>query len=235
VYGVLGVVFVLQGLGVWRMPETVTPRAGALASLRPNFRLPHALRGPLLRGTPALIGTWALAGFYGSLGPSLVRRLTHSSSLVLGGVMLFVFAGSGALTVLLTRERAPRPLMTVGSLALALGVGFTLAAVPFASPTLFFVGTSLAGAGFGGAFQGAIRSVIPLAEPHERAGVLSIVYVIAYLAMGLPAIAGGIRAVHGGGVFETAREYGFGVILCALLAFVGALRSALPRRPAVTA
>lgn len=229
VYGVLAVVFVLQAVGVVLMPETVTRRPGALASMKPHFGLPPALRRPLLLASPALIGTWALAGFYGSLGPSLIRRLTQSSSLALGGLALFVMAGSGALTVLLTRQRAPGHLMTLGTAALAAGVGLTLLAIPAASPALFFAGTALAGAGFGGGFQGAIRSVLPLAEPHERASVLSVVYVIAYLAMGLPAIAGGLRAVHGGGVFETAREYGLGVILFASVAFAGSLRDFLPR------
>ncbi|MEY4582102.1 MAG: hypothetical protein RL701_6805, partial [Pseudomonadota bacterium] len=40
VYCVLGVIFALQAWGVTRMPETVTRRAGALASLKPQFRVP---------------------------------------------------------------------------------------------------------------------------------------------------------------------------------------------------
>ena len=36
--------------------------------------------------------------------------------------------------------------------------------------------------------------MIPLAAPHQRAGVLSILYVVAYLAMGAPAVLGGLRS-----------------------------------------
>ena len=43
----------------------------------------------------------------------------------------------------------------------------TLAGVHADSVSMFFVGTSAAGIGFGSAFQGALRSVLPLAEPHE--------------------------------------------------------------------
>lgn len=229
VYGVLAGVFVLQSIGVWFMPETASRRPGALASLKPRLEVPSHLRRPLLLAAPALVGTWALAGFYGSLGPTLVRRLMHSSSLVVGGLALFAFAGTGALTALLTRNRASRSLMTFGNAALALGVGLTLLAVSLGSPALFFVGTMLSGVGFAGGFQGAIRSVLPLAATHERASVLSVMYVLAYLAMGLPAIAGGVRAVHGGGVFETAREYGFGVIALAGLALLGSLRQTTPK------
>ena len=45
-----------------------------------------------------------------------------------------------------------------------------------------------------------VRTVLPLAAPEERAGVLSTLYVVAYLAMGVPAVFAGFRVVHGGGV-----------------------------------
>jgi len=113
--------------------------------------------------------------------------------------------------------------MTFGTAALVAGVAITLLAMASASLGVFFVGAVIAGAGFGAGFQGAIRSVLPLAAPGERAGVLSILYVIAYLAMGLPAVLGGLRVVHGGGVLTTAREYGAAVTALAALALIGTL------------
>jgi hypothetical protein len=38
---------------------------------------------------------------------------------------------------------------------------------------------------------------VPLARPAERAGVISVAYVICYLAMGLPAIIAGVLVTHG--------------------------------------
>jgi MFS family permease len=223
VYLVLGAVFVVQALGVVVMPESVTRRPGALASLRPQLRLPPRLRAPLLVAAPALIAAWALAGFYGSLGPILLRRLAGSSSLALGGVALFVLAGSGAVTVLALRARSSRAVMALGTAALVVGVATTLVATATASLSVFFVGAVIAGAGFGAGFQGAIRSVLPLAAPHERAGVLSILYVISYVAMGAPAVLGGLLVVHGGGLLPTAREYGAAVMALAGLALLGTL------------
>jgi hypothetical protein len=218
---VLCAIFVLQSLGAMLMPESVTPRPGALASLRPHFRLPVAVRGAVLLAIPALVATWALAGFYGSLGPALVRRILGSSSVVVGGLTLFVLAGSGAITVLLLRHRTARAMMTFGATALIVGVGLTLLATARGSALLFFTGAALAGAGFGAGFQGAIRTVLPLTAAHERAGVLSVLYVVSYLGMGLPAVLGGLRVVHGGGLLTTAREYGAAVMLLAAVALVG--------------
>jgi hypothetical protein len=94
-----------------------------------------------------------------------------------------------------------------------------LAAVPAGSPILFFAGTAIAGAGFGGGFQGGLRTIVPLAGPAERAGVIAVIYVICYLALGLPAIGAGVLVVHTT-VTHTAVLFGLGVI--ALAASTGA-------------
>jgi MFS family permease len=221
IYLVFGAIFVAQAIGVAFMPESATPREGALRSLRPHLRLPPAVRTPTLVAAPALIATWALVGFYGSLGPSLVRRLLGSSSLVLGGLVLFVLAASGAVTVLLSRARSARSVLLFGNVALIAGVGLTLIGIANGAPSAFFAGTVLAGAGFGSGFQGAIRTVVPLAAAHQRAGVLSVLYVIAYLSMGVPAVFAGLRVVHGGGLMNTAQEYGIAVIALAAAALLG--------------
>jgi predicted MFS family arabinose efflux permease len=221
VYLVLLAVFALQAVGVVLMTETVTPKAGALASLRPEIQLPRRLRGAVLVAAPVLVAVWALGGLYGSLGPALVGRVVGSSSLSLGGLALFTLAGSAALTVLLTRNVAPARVMSAGIVALIAGVVMTLAAISADSAVGFFVGSAVAGVGFGGGFQGGIRIVIPSAAPHERAGVLSLLYIVSYLALGLPAVIGGVLVVHGGGLLDTAREYGIAVIVFAGLALIG--------------
>jgi MFS family permease len=232
VYLVFFGVFVLQVLGVALMTETVTPRPGALASMRPHLRLPPVVRRPFLLAAPVLVAAWALAGFYGSLGPALVHRIVAGHSLLLGGLTLFVLAGSGALTVLAMRQRSATTFMVFGATVLLVGVGLTLVAAARASAPLFFVGAVLAGMGFGAGFQGAIRTVLALTQPHERAGVLSVLYVVSYLAMGVPAVAAGFRVVHGGGLTHTAREYGFAVMILAALALVGALARRPPAQSA---
>jgi predicted MFS family arabinose efflux permease len=228
VYLVLLGVFVLQWIGVALMPETSAPVPGAVASLRPQFGLPAAARRPMLAAIPALVAIWSLAGFYGSLGPALVRRVVGSDSLVLGGLGLFVLAASAAITVLVLHHAGARTLTMLGTAALLVGSGTTYLAISHDSSIALFAGMVIAGVGFGGGFQGAVRSVIPLAAPHERAGVLSLVYVVSYLAMGLPAVLAGYFVVDGGGVISTAKEYAIAVMVLAALAAFGAIRPARP-------
>jgi MFS family permease len=233
IYLALGAVFMFQAVGVSFMAEMSTPRPGALASLRVRFALPSTVRGPMLVAAPALIAAWSLAGLYGSLGPSLVRLTVGRTSFVLGGLALFVIAGSGALTVVLLRSTTPRTVMFIGTVGLLAGVSLTVLAVYATSAVGFFVGSAVAGIGFGAGFQGAIRSVVPLAAPHERSGVLSILFVISYLAMGVPAVIAGVLVVHGGGILATTRDYGLAVMVLALAALLGVIRRPADRATAV--
>jgi MFS family permease len=224
VYLVLFGVFVLQAIGVALMAESSTRKPGALASLRPRLAAPATVRRPLLVAIPALVAVWALAGLYGALGPTLVRLVIGQNSFVLGGLALFALAGAGAVTVLVLRNTPPRLVMFIGAVALLVGTAVTLVGVASASPVVFFAGTLVAGVGFGAGFQGGIRTVVPLAAPHQRSGVLSTVFVVSYLSMGVPAVIAGFLVVHGGGVLSTTWEYGAAVMVLAALALVGLLR-----------
>jgi hypothetical protein len=136
---------------------------------------------------------------------------------------LTVMAATGALAVVATRTRQPRAMVALGSAALVVGVGITLLAVGQGLVGPFFVGAVVAGAGFGAGFQGAVAAVVSQAGAHERAGVLSVLYVVAYMSMGLPAVLGGLRASHGHGLVGTTIEYGLVVMILGSLAVAGAL------------
>ncbi len=102
-------------------------------------------------------------------------------------------------------------------------------AVHEASLALFFVGTLVAGSGFGAGFLGALRSVVPLALPHERAGLMSAFYVLSYLAFCLPAfLAGSLSRTFG--LIATTQGYG-GILIVLSVAALLALRL---QRPAKT-
>jgi MFS family permease len=130
--------------------------------------------------------------------------------------------------VLLSRHLEPVRMMLGGVAALITGVAISLAAIAVTSAPLFFLSFVFAGAGFGTTLQGAIRTVVPAADAHQRAGLLSLMYVVSYLGMGLPAVVAGILVVYGGGLRTTAVEYGFFVIALAAVALLGLRRTPAP-------
>jgi hypothetical protein len=102
-----------------------------------------------------------------------------------------------------------------GGAALAVGVGLFLVALGWSSIAVFVVASIIAGGGFGCGFLGALRSVSQLAEPRERAALLSAVYVISYLAFSAPALGAGVLVTHIG-LLHTSLAYGGFVVLTAL-------------------
>ncbi|WLG58795.1 MFS transporter [Pseudomonas extremorientalis] len=222
IYWALLALMLLQALYVWRLPETVSRIPGALASLRPTLHVPPQARRALWLSLPVDIAVWAMGGFYLSLAPSLVRAATGSTSNLIGGGLVAVLTLSGALMIFTLRNRAADKVLRLGAGLLAIGVTLILTAVHSASLALFFIATLIAGSGFGAGFLGALRSVVPLALPHERAGLMSAFYVLSYLAFCLPSLLAGnlIRSV---GLIATTDGYGAVLILLALGALVALL------------
>jgi Major Facilitator Superfamily len=225
IYLVLAGVIVVQAVGVALLRETVTTSRVPASALVPEVRLPRSVRGPVLAAAPVLFAVWALAGLYGALGPSLVQTLTGSGNVVLGGASMTTLTVTAAASVYLLRTAPARAVMLTGIVALVGGVAITLIALGTGSAALFFAGTAVSGIGFGSGFQGGIRTVVPLAAPHERAGLLSLLFVVSYLGMGLPAVAAGFLAVHGAGLTGAARDYGVALIVLAALALAALLRN----------
>jgi predicted MFS family arabinose efflux permease len=230
IYLVLAGVLAVQAAGVLAISETSPRTPGALRSLRPRVSLPRVVRAPLRTAGPVMFAAWALAGFYASLSPSLIATLTRSPSVVLGGLGLFVLAAVAAVAGFILRDTAAQDVMLIGIVGLLAGVTSTLLAVALGSPLLFFAGTTAAGVGFGSAFQGGIRSVVPLALEHERAGVLSLVYIVSYLGFGIPAVIAGFLVVDLGGLTQTTYEYGAGIVLLTAVAAVRPARRRLGLR-----
>ena len=230
IYSALGAVFIAQAIGLSFMSETITPRAGFVKSLVPQLALPRATRQPLLLAVPVLIAIWATAGFYGSLGPMLIREMLGTHSPLLGGLGLFMLATSAGISVLVLQHREAKHMMTLGAASLVVGTALSVAAISHADITLFFVGTAIAGIGFGTGFQGAVRSVVPFAAPHERAGLLSMIFLLCYLSMGGPAVVAGAMVARHGNILGVAQQFGVVVTALGLAALLAAALRNFTRR-----
>ena len=114
----------------------------------------------------------------------------------------------------------------LGTIALAFGTGLFLLALTSSSLTVFVLASIVAGGGFGAAFLGALRSVSQLAEPHQRAALLSAVYIVSYLAFSIPAVLAGVLITHLG-LRDTALGYGSFVAIIAVLAIAAEAAHAL--------
>ncbi|MGO7396815.1 MFS transporter [Rhizobium ruizarguesonis] len=203
IYALLLVAFTLQAAAIWLTGETGSTRPGALGSLIPRVTVPPQVKRPLSLVTPINIANWTLAGFYLSLVPSLVATTTGSRAPLTGGAVVTALMVSGAIAVYLRRSKTASANLAFGVSAKTLGILTVVAGVHLANVPLLLIGTTFTGAGFGTNFLGSIGTIMPLAKPDERAGLLSAFYVQSYLAFSLPAILAGFLAKSAGYALTT--------------------------------
>jgi MFS family permease len=183
---------------VLAMAEPGARRPGALASLRPQIAVPRQARRSFAGAVPCLVATWSLGGLYLSLGPSLAAQTTGSRNLVWGGLVIFLLCGAGVVMALIFRGIEPPTAMLAGCVLLLAGVTVTFSAIATATAAAFLVGAAVSGAGFGLAFQGAFRAIAALATAGQRAGLVTAIFAVGYLAFSVPALIAGVAATKFG-------------------------------------
>jgi MFS family permease len=219
IFVILMVLFLVLVLTTVVLPETVARVPGGLAAMRPEIAVPRRARRAFAGALPTMVSTWALGGLILSVGGSLLGTVFGQTDYVVIGLVIGLLPLSGAAAAVLARDWPPPVMARRGGVALAVGTGLFLLALGRSSIALFVVAAVVAGAGFGAGFLGSLRSVSQLAEPNERAALLSAVYVVSYVAFSVPALVAGVVTTHVG---LRATSYGYGgfVLVVALVALV---------------
>jgi len=225
VFAVLLVGTVLASLVVALIPETSARRPGALASLRPRLSVPSHIRPDVYALVPIIVASWALGGLYLSLGPSVAAGLFGLSNHLIGGLVVTLLAGAGAITAFVLRAWPTNRVLGVSALMLSSGTALTLVGVESQIVVVAGVGTVIAGIGFGGSALASFGTLARLAAPNERSELLAVALVIAYLAFSLPAVAAGF-ATTSVGLHATTVVYSVGVVALGVIALAAQRRRA---------
>jgi hypothetical protein len=143
----------------------------------------------------------------------VARAATGATSNLIGGALVATMTLAGAVAIFSLRQRAqPQD-----------ALGIVLLATQFGLLGLFFLGTLVAGGGFGAGFLGSVRATLPLALAHERAGLMATFYVLSYLAFCVPAFIAGAM-VQRFGLIATTTGYALCVIALCSLAWFNLMR-----------
>ena len=225
VFGVLTGVYAVLALAVWVLPETSPRHAGILQSFRPTVGVPVTARPAFARSAPAMFAGWATGGLYLSLGAPIVAQELGGANHVEQGLVVTTLTGIGALSSFVARNRTSRQITIYGTTALALGTALTLVALALGSYWGFIAAAVVAGSGFGTSFLGIMRSITPTVGPDERGELFASVFVVSYLAFGIPAVVAGIAAPHVGLATTTYAYGGLVIVLSATAALLRKYRS----------
>ncbi|WP_223693152.1 MFS transporter [Leifsonia poae] len=228
IFSALVLVFAAGLLVVVGSHETVERRPGAVRSLIPRLMIPQAARREFVGALPLLAAAWMLSGLFIGLAPSIVRGVFHLESGLVNGAVVGLAPATGAAAGLLL-SRYPARLSTIGgTVAILVGVGLTVVSVTGDALWLLFAASAVGGVGFGAAFSAVMRILAPLAPAEQRAELFAGVYLVNYLAYGLPAlVAGELIAVVG--LVPTVAWYAGVIGVVAIVAIVAQLMLTRPR------
>ena len=215
VFALLLAGMVVAALFVGFMPETGVRRPGGARSLRPHLGVPRGLRTDVLALVPILIASWALGGLYLSLGPSVTAGIFGLSNHLVGGLVVTLLCGTGAVTAVAVRSWPTDRVLRFAAGLLTAGTAVTLVGVQVPSIGIAAAGTVVAGVGFGASALGCFGTLARLAAPEERGELFAVVLVISYLAFSIPAVVAGFAATIVG-LPTTALVYGSVVVVLGL-------------------
>ena len=145
-----------------------------------------------------------------SLGGQVAHDLVGSANAFVNGAVLAVFPVMLGIGGMAGRRLPVRLAMGAGAIASALGMGLLTVSVALHALPVFLVATAMSGGGYSLLFRGALEVINAAALPQARGGVLSALYLLAYLSMGAVAVVLGAVATARG--LEVAIDLGAGVI-----------------------
>ncbi|PPF44823.1 MFS transporter [Pseudoclavibacter sp. AY1F1] len=204
VFGTLTVVFLLATAVVWATPEAprssrsagstgLTRSAGVrVEPTRSRLEVPARLRRPLGVAVPAIIAGWATNGLFLALGSSLVGQEFGATTHAQQSVAIPIFAAAGIVASVLLHRRSARLVSVYGTSALGVGTALSLLALALNSLPVYLLTVAVVGTGFGTAFMGVLKTLMPRVGPNERAAVMAVIYIVSYLAFGVPTIVAGL-------------------------------------------
>jgi hypothetical protein len=171
-----------------------------------------------------------------SLGSQVARDLVGSSNTLVNGAALSLFAIAAGVVGIGARTLQPRTAMTAGAAASAAGMALLAAAVARHHLQVFLAATAISGAGYSLLFFGGLETINSAAPAEHRSGVLSALYLLAYVSLGAVSfLLGAVATAHGLG-FAVNLGAGvialFSVITVALVAMTRAGRQDLQVRSA---
>ena len=166
---------------------------------RPKMPLiPRHLRGAFATAGAAMMTAYTLGVLVLSLGAQVEHDLIGSSNALVNGAVLAVFPLVLASVGIVAKALASRIALSVGAAASSLGMGLLALAVSRHDLIAYLASTAAAGAGYSLLFVGGLQLINASVPQRHRGGVLSALYLLAYLSIAVVAVVLGVIATFRG-------------------------------------
>ncbi|BEN31363.1 TPA: MFS transporter [Serratia marcescens] len=173
--------------GVVTVPAHAAPAATEKSSLLDGLR---ATGGKFFVCAGALFICWALAASILAIGPSVAETLLGLHARGVFGYAIAVYLLIAGVSQILSRRLNARHSLLFGCLAQVLAAVVFAVAIQWHSLWLAAAGLVVAGYAYGAIFVGSATLVNLISPPASHARLLSLFYVIAYIANWVPILLG---------------------------------------------
>ncbi|EPF7463788.1 MFS transporter [Serratia marcescens] len=173
--------------GVVTAPTHAAPAATEKSSLLDGLR---ATGGKFYVCAGALFICWALAASILAIGPSVAETLLGLHARGVFGYAIAVYLLIAGISQILSRRLNARHSLLLGCLAQVLAAVVFAVAIQWHSLWLAAAGLMVAGYAYGAIFVGSATLVNLISPPASHARLLSLFYVIAYIANWVPILLG---------------------------------------------
>ncbi len=178
-------------IAAWFLPHD----APVATAWRPRLpQIPAASRLAFVAAALAMMTAYTHGVLILSLGGQVAHDLIGSSNQLINGAVLAIFALTSGVFTIVGRALPVRLAMALGALASAAGMGLMALAVARHELPIFLLATTTAGAGYSLLFLSALEVIGRTTKTDGRVGVLSAIYLLAYLSLGGSALVLGIVA-----------------------------------------
>jgi predicted MFS family arabinose efflux permease len=185
-------------VATWFLPRR---RGGPAASRRwrpKSPSIPAGLRPAFAPAASAVTTAYTHGVLILSLGGQVGHDLVGSSNALVDGAALSLFAITSGVVGISARGLSPRPAMLLGAIASVASMGLLALSVARQELSIFLASTAIAGVGYSLLVLGGLALLGGAVPERHRGGVLSALYLFAYLSMGIVALGLGVVATERG-------------------------------------
>jgi MFS family permease len=194
---VLALLLLVLFAAAWFLPRRTI--AGENAAWRPRVpSIPKNVRRPFATASIAIMTAYTFGVLVLSLGGQVEHDLIGSSNALLNGAVLTLFPFVLGLVAFAAKVLPSGIALSIGSVASVSGMGLLVIAIGRHDLVAYLAATAAAGAGYSLLFVGGLELINATVPPHHRGGVLSALYLLGYLSMGVVALVLGIVATGRG-------------------------------------
>lgn len=158
----------------------------AIQSLVPTIGLPIRFRPFLPAATCVFLATWAIGGFFQTFSASIAKQQLHSSNVLTASAIFALFQLPSLLGSMTSNHIGFSKAQKIGLTGFLLSFIFFVWTMTQGWLLGVLIFTASASLTFGLAYTSSLQSLVADSQLHERAGILSLIYIIGYGGAAIP-------------------------------------------------